>query len=277
MALTSILLLPLSASATATGEHPGNRPGRYLLALGDSVSFGFQASKVTNPPDPAAFDTGYVDVLAATDPSLEVTNYSCPGETTSSFVTGACPWRAVGFAVHDAYQGSQLAAAVAYLRGHRDNPGTVTLAIWGNDILALRDACHGDLACVVQRAPAETAAFAGRLDTILRALRTAAPTAQIAVLAAFHAFPPPTPEIDALYEGLDVAIAGVAAASRSSVADVRPVANPVDPAARGAAICLYTLTCVTNGLDSHPSDAGYRAIAAAFVAATQCPAPRCRQ
>ena len=142
---------------------------------------------------------------------------------------------------------------------HRD-PGDL-----GERPLALSLACGGDLACVSQRAPAETAAFAGRLNTILRALRAAAPSADIAVLAPSHAFPPPTPEIDALYDGLNSSIAAVASTTRTRIADSRPVLNPVDPAARAAAICLYTLSCVTNGADSHPSDDGYQAIATAFT------------
>ena len=276
LAATSLFLVPVNASAMTTVDRSGHRPDRYLLALGDSISFGFQGPKLTNPPDPSVFNTGYVDILAARNPSLDVANYSCPGETTTSFITGGCPWRQAGYALHDPYGGSQLNAAVAFLRAHRTNPGTVTIAIWGNDILALTVACGGDLACVSQRAAAETAAFAGRLTTILRALRAAAPAADIAVLTAVHAFPPPTPEIDALYDALNSAIAAAAAATRTHIADVQPVFNPVDPAARAAAICHYTLTCVTNGADSHPSDAGYQAIADEFATVTWCPPPACR-
>ena len=82
--------------------------------------------------------------------------------------------------------------------------------------------------------------------------------------------PPPTPEIDALYDALNSAIA---ATTRTHIADVRPVFNPDDPAARAAAICHNTLTCATNGADSHPSDAGYQAIADSFAAVTRCPPP----
>lgn len=273
LAATSLLLVPFNASATTTIDRSGNRPDRYLLALGDSISFGFQGPKLTSPPDPTAFNTGYVDVYAARQPSLDITNYSCPGETTTSFITGGCPWSQAGFALHDPYAGSQLNAAVAFLRAHRKNPGAVTIAIWGNDVLALTIACGGDLACVSQRAAAETAAFAGRLKTILRALRAAAPRADITVLTAFHTFPPPTPEIDALYDALNSAITAAAAPTRTQIADIRPVFNPIDPAARAAAICHYTLSCVTNGADSHPSDAGYQAIAQEFAAVTRCPPP----
>lgn len=265
----SLVLIAPAASASSTTSHgPDNRSDRYLLALGDSISFGFQGPKVTVPPNPAAFTTGYVDVLAARDRSLDVHNYSCPGETTTTFISGVCPWRQSGFALHEDYRGSQLAAAQAFLRAHRKNTGTITLAILGNDILALSLACGGDLACVSQKAPAEITAFASRLGKILRALRSAAPSADIAVLAATHAFPPPSPEIDALYNALNTAIANTAATARVDIADTRAIFNPPSDDARARAICTFTLACVTNGADAHPSDAGYVVIADAFAAVT---------
>ncbi|HYO20032.1 MAG TPA: SGNH/GDSL hydrolase family protein [Dermatophilaceae bacterium] len=265
-ALLTATLVVLVAPAASASDRVERRPDRYLLALGDSISFGFQGPKVTTPPDPSVFDTGYVDVLRARYPSLQVTNFSCPGETTTTMIAGGCPWSGAGWGLHDEYTGSQLDAAVSFLRSHRRSHGAVTVAIWGNDILALRVACDADIACIAERAPAEIAAFSHRLDTILRALRAAAPSARIAVLAATHAIPPPTPEIDALYDALNTAIAATAAASRVRVADPRAVFNPPDATARLAAICAYTLICATGGADGHPSDAGYRVIADTFAA-----------
>ncbi len=271
--LAMATMVSLAPAATAAGVDHRRAP--YLLALGDSISFGFQGPKVTIPPDPSAFDSGYVDVLAARNPSLHVTNFSCPGETTTTMIGGGCPWSGAGWALHDEYDGSQLDAAVSFLRAHRRSRGAITLAIWGNDILALRDACDADLACISERAPAEIAAFAVRLGTILRSLRAAAPSARIAVLAATHTIPPPTPEIDALYDALNSAVAATAAASRVRVADPRAVLNPPDDADRIAAICAYSLLCLTGGADGHPSDAGYTVIADAFAAAlgARGPAP----
>lgn len=265
----TVCAVPTVVPATAS-ERSASRGVPYLLALGDSISFGFQGPKVTDPPDPLVFNSGYVDVLASRARSVTVTNYSCPGETTTTFVHGGCPWLESGFAVHDSYRGSQLAAAVTFLRAHRRQSGTVTVAIWGNDIGALRNACSGDLACVVERAPAEIAAFSDRLFVILRALRRAAPSADIAVLAAFHAFPPPTREIDDLYDALNEAVVDTAARAGVVVADARPAFNPSGDAERSAALCTYTLICATGGADGHPSDLGYLRIADAFAAVTRC-------
>lgn len=272
VAVASTLAAPV-ATAAFTPARDGKRPAPFLLALGDSVSFGFQASKVGSPPDPAAFTTGYADVLAARNRHLVVTNFSCPGETTTTMINDGCPWSASGFALHDDYQGSQLAAAVSFLRSHRRGTGTVTLAIWGNDVLALITACGGDLACVSQRAPAEINAFAGRLATILLELRSAAPSARIIVVSAVHSFPPPSPEVDALYAALNRRIISTARQVRAQMADIVPIFNPADPAARATAICTLTLACVTGGADGHPSDAGYVAIADAISALTRRAVP----
>ncbi len=273
VALAVAWVVAPAAATAAPHARPPERSHPFLLALGDSISFGFQASKVGSPPDPAAFSTGYADVLAARDRRLRVTNYSCPGETTTSMIDGSCPWTAAGFALHDDYQGSQLVAADAFLRAHRREPGTVTLAIWGNDVAALSAACHDDLDCVAERAPAEVAAFGDRLGRILRSLRSAAPSARVVVVAAVHSFPPPSPEIDALYAALNRTIASTASTAGAAVADIVPVFDPPDPAERTAAICTLTLTCVSNGADGHPSDAGYRAIADAITAVIRRPCP----
>ena len=59
-----MLVAPVASASSTTSHRPDNRSDRYLLALGDSISFGFQGPKVTDPPNPAMFDTGYADVLA---------------------------------------------------------------------------------------------------------------------------------------------------------------------------------------------------------------------
>ena len=50
---------PVSAAA------PGSTPKSYYLALGDSVTFGYQASKIVPGFTADDFDTGYVDVFAS--------------------------------------------------------------------------------------------------------------------------------------------------------------------------------------------------------------------
>ena len=78
---------------------------------------------------PTAFDTGYVDDfglrLRQIQPTITTVNYGCPGETTSSFMTGPCLWTTLGQQLHDNFSGSQLGAAIAFLKAH---PGEVVCA-----------------------------------------------------------------------------------------------------------------------------------------------------
>jgi hypothetical protein len=67
---------------------------------------------------------------------------------------------------------------------------------------------------------------------------------------------------------LNASIADVAATNRARFADPFPIFNPQgDPAAELQAICTLTLLCTQN--DSHPSDAGYRALADVVFDASQ--------
>src|SRR5436305_3658196 len=111
---TAVGILGTPASAAA--------PAPQYLALGDSLAFGYQPTRV--------FDQGYVNqlytTLRAKDPRLALTNLGCPGETTGTLrLGGVCR-----------YPGglSQLDAAVAFLRAHRHSVKLVTIDIGGNDV-----------------------------------------------------------------------------------------------------------------------------------------------
>src|SRR5436309_14563105 len=97
-------LHPAPAAAAGKPESPVfHPPGRYYLALGDSLGFGFQHVRFdANYPaePPSAFNSGYVDDLTAMLKNVhaQVTsvNYSCTDETSAPFVTGGCPYSATG-------------------------------------------------------------------------------------------------------------------------------------------------------------------------------------
>ncbi len=58
-------------------------------------------------------------------------NLGCPGETSSTFINGWCP----GFLLRKyPYVGSQLAAAIAYLKNYRGQVSPVTLDIGAGDL-----------------------------------------------------------------------------------------------------------------------------------------------
>jgi lysophospholipase L1-like esterase len=261
-----------TASAASASPPPGRVPPKgYYLALGDSIGYGFQDSKALAGLPPEAFNTGYVDVFAARlrqlRPGITTVNYSCPGESTTSFLL-PCIWKASGHALHNDYAGSQLDAALAFLAAHRGQVSPVTVSLNGNDINAFLQSCPpGDLACIQHGAPAAIAAYQARLTSILWQLRASAPDAEIIVVGAYDPNVGAFAFADPLFTQVNQAQQAAAATVRARFADPFPVFNPQgDNTAETAAICTLTLLCTAG--DTHPSDAGYRALADVVWAAS---------
>ena len=128
-----------------------NPPQKYYLALGDSLAFGFQFSIYNQhypfvPPE--LFTHGYVDafgrMLEGLKPELQTVNFACPGERTRTFIDGICSYP---FALHDNYSGSQLEAAITFLRAHPGQVSPITLNLGTNDLNDLQTLCGSDLSC----------------------------------------------------------------------------------------------------------------------------------
>src|SRR6202042_3187861 len=106
-------------------NRPASAPAAYYLALGDSLSQGVHP----NPSGVALRPRhGYADQLYAMlrshQPGLRLVKLGCPGEPTVTMIHGGiCSYR----------RGSQLAAAVSFLRAHRSRISLVTLDIGAND------------------------------------------------------------------------------------------------------------------------------------------------
>jgi lysophospholipase L1-like esterase len=141
-------------------------PRSYYLALGDSIAYGFQPTKASAPP--AAVDTGYVDLFAAhlrkLSPKLRVVNYGCPGESAVTFTRGGCDWLKHGGKLHHPFRGSQLKAALSFLRAQPGKVSPITVTLWGNDLPL-------PLSRNAKRAPNAIASFAKHFSSILRQLR----------------------------------------------------------------------------------------------------------
>ncbi len=171
-------LATLATTLLATGPAlPGalatsNRPQDFL-ALGNSVAFGYNplldfrnADNFIGYPTPAA---------AALKETL--TNASCPGETSSHFISltgsdnGCGDYRAQ-FPLHVAYSTSQLAFADGFLQSH---PKTlvVSINIGANDFFVLEKQCGGptQIACIQAGLPGMLATLSANLDTIYGHIR----------------------------------------------------------------------------------------------------------
>jgi lysophospholipase L1-like esterase len=133
-----------SAVPTINTRTPVTRGSTYL-ALGDSVTFGYQEAQVVPTPNYhiASSFLGYPELLGS-ELDLKVVNPACPGETSSSLIndsalTTACLVTPTGrngyrtlYPLHVSYGGSQLAFAVSYLKKHHD-VRLVSLMIGAND------------------------------------------------------------------------------------------------------------------------------------------------
>lgn len=262
--MIAVAMLVAATIVAGIGESAAAAEGatRYYLSLGDSLAFGFQSAKAHPGLSASEFDSGYSDVLARrlqhgrSGPTL--VNYGCPGESTTSYSLGGCPWTMAGLPLHDPHPGSQADAARRFLNTHRGRVDLVTVSLWSNDANAFIQGCHVDPICIGDNAPRAIGEFAGRLSSILNVLREAAPDTQVVVVGAVDvnvgafAFSHP------LIQAINAAMADVADRAGARFADPFPVFNPAGDT--GAALCPLTGVC-SPVRDTHPSDLGYQVLA----------------
>lgn len=181
VALTAVVVGAAVAATLPAGADPEPGHGHWhpvhtgsdYLALGDSVPFGYREAANPPTPDYSKPDTfvGYPEDVAA-DLGLRVTNAACPGETSTSLITGTPPsngceggYRDV-FPLHVSYTGSQLDFAVRFLEQHRDTR-LVTLMIGANDGFLCQnttaDHCTSELPGVLKQIGANVTTILGRI------------------------------------------------------------------------------------------------------------------
>src|SRR5690348_17105163 len=252
-------------------------PPAYYLALGDSLARGVQPDAVGTSVETA---DGYPDqvyaALRRSHPTLELVKLGCPGETTVSMINGGiCHYRS----------GSQLKAAVAFLKEHRGQVLLVTLDIGAND----PEACSGQpsfnqlAVCAVKGIPSAVT----HLRTIVDRLKAAAaPGVRIVGMNYYlpalaewrsgltgHAVAWTAEKLAATFNGL---IDRVYARAGMKVADVFGAFQTSDFGSHGGALprnvsllCQWTWECAAapRGPNQHANQAGYRVIAAEFLRA----------
>ncbi|HEU0028607.1 MAG TPA: SGNH/GDSL hydrolase family protein [Ktedonobacterales bacterium] len=129
-ALALIVGMFLTPTAFAARPHSSTLvgPKTYYLALGDSLAFGYQPN--------LDFSHGYAQQWYSSNLSKKhvrsYTNYGCNGETSYTFINGGCPY---AYLLHTYYAGSQLNAAISFIKGHAGKVSPVSLDIGANDLL----------------------------------------------------------------------------------------------------------------------------------------------
>ena len=273
------VLTACSGSAAPAGAHASPAPPTYYLALGDSLSQGVQ-------PDAAGASVetryGYPDqlytALRPSHPTLKLVKLGCPGETTSTMINGGiCHYQG----------GSQLAAAVAFLRAHRGRVLLVTIDIGAND----PEYCGGQpslsqlASCAVTGIPAAVT----HLTTIMASLKAAAGPGvrmvgmnyYLPALAEWrdglpgHLVAWAAERLAATYNDL---LDRVYTKSGARVANVFGAFDTADFTEQGmttgprnvALLCQWTWECAAppRGPNQHANQAGYQVIARAFLQAS---------
>jgi lysophospholipase L1-like esterase len=267
---------------SSTGLSPGQPRAGYYLALGDSLAQGVQADSAGRSVDT---QYGYADQLATAlrrrDPGLRLVKLGCPGETTATMINGRhCPYPA----------GSQLAAAVRFLRIHPGQVSLITIDIGANDPgSCFTSPIVGQVPpCVAGPGPSTTA----NLTRIMTRLRAAAGRQVRIVGMTYYA-----PELAEWRDGragqrnarlseratqvFNELLTQVYASFGAGMADVSGAFHSADftsqVTVRGvgrlprnvAAVCAWTWICAARpqGPNKHPNTAGYAVIARAFLAA----------
>ncbi|MDP9116833.1 MAG: SGNH/GDSL hydrolase family protein [Actinomycetota bacterium] len=264
----SLIAIPATSTATATDTTP------YYLALGDSLSVGYQPGPVVAGDTNQGYSDDLYATLLATHPGLQLKKLGCSGETTASMING-------GVCNDGRYApfGSQLAAAVNFVQTH--NVTYVTLDIGANDVDRCTPGGSINAACLVTG----IATITQNLNTILSTLKTAdggrpisagmtyydpflqywltgtqgqvIATASVGLLAAIN-----TAEV-AEYTLYGFRTADVFGAF--DTLDFLPTLPTLLPA-NVATICRLTWEC-TPYVNIHANAAGYRVIAGAFARA----------
>jgi lysophospholipase L1-like esterase len=259
----------------------------YYVALGDSLSQGVQPL-----PSGQSVETnqGYANDLYAyyrkQIHSLKLVQLGCPGDTTTSMLTGVGNQPAASLFHCDRAHGSQLAAAEAFLRSHRGEVSLVTLDIGANDV----DGCVSAPASVLSCVGAGEASISRNTPQILRGIKRAA--GKGAALAAMNLYDPvlayalqPTSPLFSLAgaslvlaKGVNTDIANADTAAGFKTADVQDAFDTFDqtPATFGTTtaaenvvqVCTLTWACTAppRGPNIHANAMGYSVIAGAFEA-----------
>jgi lysophospholipase L1-like esterase len=273
MAGAASLMPALPASATpVTGP---SADGTYL-ALGDSVAFGYvppQAVPAPNYFDPRSF-VGYPEDVARAL-HLRVSNASCPGETTASFlVPGApsngcenSPGSSVGYRteypLHMQYRGTQMQYALRYLATHR-HTRLVTIDIGANDVFLCQETT-ADACASTAELDAVLDEIQANLTTIYTLIRHVARYHGLLVALTYYSVSYSDPAEVAGTEALDSVIASVTEKFGGKVADGfaafegPSAAFGGSPCAAGLLIKLPDGTC-----NIHPSPAGHLLLAQAI-------------
>lgn len=219
-----------SAATQAQQPWTFNNNLRYL-ALGDSLTAGYGATPVTSGYAYQLYQQGVYDSMTNTS----FANAAVPGATSQQVLN------------------FQVPAATQIFQPH-----VITMTVGGNDLLAILGGANPNDVLLT---------FQGNLAGILTAICTALPATRIYVanLYAIREFPVPT---DQVVDAFNQTVAGVVGFANGTACGGKVKVADVHAAFSGSQQGLLLINRNGAGqFEVHPTNAGYRAMAQAFIAA----------
>lgn len=260
LVVVDLAVLGFSGVARAFSPH-------YYLALGDSLSFGYQPN--------LDFSGGFVDdvynVVLHRTGVTNLENLACAGETTTTMITGGCIAR---FLHKEFYTGSQLTAAVNFLTAasRRGRVSPVTLEIGANDVLKDWNAttCSAGPNTSTDLAAMDDNLVKTILPKLIRALTTpnGLVTGDLHMTNFYNPFAKQCPNSAPFVHEVNEHILADAAQFKIPVVDVYNVFG--GDAKMADNVCEYTWMC-SKYHDIHPTTKGYGYIAQAIEYAVGVP------
>jgi lysophospholipase L1-like esterase len=261
---------------------------RYYLSLGDSLSQGVQPNVSGRSVET---NQGYPDQLYASlrarIRNLKLVKLGCPGETTTSMLTGKGNEKNARMFRCARSGGSQLSAAKRFLRAHhrRGEVVLVTIDIGANDV----DSCANPGVNLGQCVSTGEAAIGSGVPQILKAIKQAAPpgtrlagmTLYDPVLSNYFSTVPSQQQLatvsTAVLKQINDTLTAADTAAGFRTADVAGAFASYDSTTtvtylgrsipvNVARVCSWTWNCATppSGPNIHANKNGYAVIAGAF-------------
>lgn len=260
------LVTPVTVGASGPSGNSGAHAPLYYLALGDSLSVGWQPTSSGAMPTNQGYTNDVASFYQASLPNLQLVELGCPGESTTTMIHGGiCPYDL----------GSQLAQAVNFLHAHGRFTPLVTIDIGANNV----DGCVVGGTIKYRCIGLGFTAAQQDLPVILAALHAASPSTNIygmnyydpylaawfldgfgpltggslTLTAAFNAL------LGGIYGSFAVPVADVATSFKTyNEAPTPPDGWPTDV----FNICVYTWMCSVENI--HANASGYALIARTF-------------
>jgi lysophospholipase L1-like esterase len=297
LGLLLALLAPACAAASpdAASDDAALEAGPRMLALGDSISFGWDPLVQPDPAlvNPASYE-GFAEWLGA-QKGWAVDNAACPGETSGSLVDVAspdngCDQNRATYGLHTDWDsvaprgtsfGTQREFVDAYLRdaaARKRPPELVTVTIGGNDLLLLKRECHGpeSVPCLLQKLPEYTSRYQANVETLVATIAAAGYTGDVVFVTTYA--PDYSEQLEAL--GLTIfngALTDAIGQAQAAHPTVRLRVADGFAAFEAAASAVGGKTCETGLLikkpdgtcDIHPSPRGDELLGAKVLASLE--------